>query len=242
MKPFKSPTLGNGKICYLEIPAMDVDLSAEFYKACFGWSVRQRDNGSVAFDDALNEVSGTWVTGRKSSPEPGLIVSIMVEDVADTLEVIKANRGAQLNYFTMGETEAIGWFSDPAGNLVGLYQHPGGGHGKICYLEIPADDISASVAFYEAVFNWPIRKDDHGGDSFDDGVGVVSGMWTENRKPSTEPGLLIYIMMDNVAETLNAIKAAGGIIVQPIGMHAPEITARFSDPFGNVLGLYQNPD
>ena len=28
---------------------------------------------------------------------------------------------------------------------------------------------------------------------------------------------------------------------QPIGDDAPEITARFSDPFGNVLGLYQNP-
>jgi hypothetical protein len=29
--------------------------------------------------------------------------------------------------------------------------------------------------------------------------------------------------------------------VQPIGMDAPEITARFSDPAGNVLGLYQEP-
>jgi len=27
--------------------------------------------------------------------------------------------------------------------------------------------------------------------------------------------------------------------VQPIGADAPEITARFSDPAGNVLGLYQ---
>jgi uncharacterized protein len=29
--------------------------------------------------------------------------------------------------------------------------------------------------------------------------------------------------------------------VQPIGADAPEITARFSDPAGNVLGLYQQP-
>ena len=31
----------------------------------------------------------------------------------------------------------------------------------------------------------------------------------------------------------------GGKIVQPVGVDAPEITARFSDPAGNVLGLYQ---
>ena len=35
--------------------------------------------------------------------------------------------------------------------------------------------------------------------------------------------------------------ANGGEIVQPIGADAPEITARFRDPSGNVLGLYQEP-
>ena len=30
-------------------------------------------------------------------------------------------------------------------------------------------------------------------------------------------------------------------IVQPIGGDTPEITARFRDPAGNVLGLYQEP-
>ena len=32
-----------------------------------------------------------------------------------------------------------------------------------------------------------------------------------------------------------------GEIVQPIGADAPEITARFRDPAGNVIGLYQQP-
>jgi len=30
-------------------------------------------------------------------------------------------------------------------------------------------------------------------------------------------------------------------VVQAIGADAPEITARFRDPAGNVLGLYQQP-
>jgi hypothetical protein len=28
--------------------------------------------------------------------------------------------------------------------------------------------------------------------------------------------------------------------VQPVGADAPEITARFTDPGGNVIGLYQH--
>jgi len=115
------------------------------------------------------------------------------------------------------------------------------GNGKICYVEIPAVDVATAVRFYEAVFGWQIRKRGDGSTAFDDGVGQVSGTWVTGRKPSTEPGLLIYIMVDSVADTIELVKANGGRIVQPIGADAPEITARFSDPGGNVLGLYQQP-
>ncbi len=46
-------------------------------------------------------------------------------------------------------------------------------------------------------------------------------------------------MVDSVAETVESIISKGGKIVQPIGMDPHVITARFSDPAGNVLGLYQ---
>jgi predicted enzyme related to lactoylglutathione lyase len=48
-------------------------------------------------------------------------------------------------------------------------------------------------------------------------------------------------MVDSVAATVDAVVAHGGEIVQPIGADAPEITARFRDPGGNVIGLYQQP-
>jgi len=72
-------------------------------------------------------------------------------------------------------------------------------------------------------------------------VGEVSGTWMLGRRAAAEPGLLIYIMVDSVAETLDTVIANGGKIVQPIGADAPEVTARFSDPAGNVIGLYQQP-
>ena len=112
-------------------------------------------------------------------------------------------------------------------------------NGKICYIEIPSTDIARSSAFYKQVFGWNVRTRGDGSIAFDDGVGEVSGTWVLGRPPSGTPGLLFYIMVDNVAATLNAIVANGGEIVQPIGADAPEITARFRDPSGNVIGLYQ---
>ena len=114
-------------------------------------------------------------------------------------------------------------------------------NGKICYLEIPALDVARSSAFYKAVFSWQIRRRGDGSTAFDDGVGEVSGTWVTGRPPSVEPGLLIYIMVDSVAAISELVLAHGGEIVQPVGADAPEITARFRDPAGNILGLYQEP-
>ncbi len=115
------------------------------------------------------------------------------------------------------------------------------GNGKICYVEIPAVDVERSAEFYQRVFGWNLRKRGDGATAFDDGVGEVSGTWVLNRPPSTTPGLMLYIMVDNAEETVKAIAANGGEIVQAIGGDAPEITARFRDPGGNVIGIYQEP-
>ena len=115
------------------------------------------------------------------------------------------------------------------------------GNGKICYIEIPATDIARSAEFYQRSFGWTIRTRGDGSTAFDDGVGQVSGAWVLDRPPAVQPGLMVYIMVDSVSATIDAVVAAGGEIVQPTGADAPEITARFRDPAGNVIGLYQSP-
>jgi predicted enzyme related to lactoylglutathione lyase len=114
-------------------------------------------------------------------------------------------------------------------------------NGKICYIEIPATDIERSADFYMKVFGWTTRKRGDGHLAFDDTTGQVSGTWVTGRPTSPAPGLLIYIMVDDIDVTIEVIVAKGGEIVQPVGADAPEITARFRDPGGNVMGLYQRP-
>ena len=110
-------------------------------------------------------------------------------------------------------------------------------NGKICYLEIPATEAARSAEFYAKVFGWQIRQRGEGATAFDDATGNVSGAWVVGRPPMSTVGLLTYIMVDDIAAAI----AHGGEIVQPLGADAPELTARFRDPGGNVLGLYQEP-
>jgi predicted enzyme related to lactoylglutathione lyase len=114
-------------------------------------------------------------------------------------------------------------------------------NGKICYLEIPATEVHTSMEFYRTVFGWNIRQRGNGTTAFEDSVGQVSGTWVTGRPPSRDVGLLFYIMVDSVADTIDAVVKHGGTLAQPIGADAPEITARFWDPAGNIVGLYQEP-
>jgi uncharacterized protein len=120
-----SPNYRTGKICYIEIPAIDIAKSAQFYQQVFSWQTRQRNDGSTAFDDPVGEVSGTWVLGRPPATDPGLIVSIMVANAATTIEAIIAAGGKIVQPVNPDEHEVYAHFSDPAGNVLGIYQQAG---------------------------------------------------------------------------------------------------------------------
>ncbi len=123
--PTPSPNYRTGKICYIEIPAIDIAESAQFYQRVFGWHIRQHGGGSTAFDDTTGEVSGMWVSGRPPSNVPGLLVSIMVASAAITVEAILAAGGEIVQPVNPDEREVYALFRDPAGNILSIYQQPG---------------------------------------------------------------------------------------------------------------------
>ncbi len=114
-------------------------------------------------------------------------------------------------------------------------------NGKICYIEIPAMNAALSAAFYSKTFGWSSRTRGDGAHAFDDTTGQVSGAFVTGRSAWSTPGLLFYIMVDSVVEASRAVEANGGTIVQPLSPDSPEIIARFRDPGGNIIGLYQEP-
>ena len=111
--------------------------------------------------------------------------------------------------------------------------------GKICYLEIPTEQPERAARFYSAAFGWPMRKRGDGATAFDDTIGEVSGTFVTGRPPSRSVGLILYVMVADITATIERIVAGGGEIVEPPVPEATDVIARFRDPEGNVLGLYQ---
>ncbi len=114
----------DGKICYVEIPAADVDTSSRFYAQVFGWNIRVRGDGETAFDDTTGAVSGSWVLGRSPMREAGMLTYVMVDSIEATLKKVAAAGGKVATPATpLGPGgQAFATVLDPAGNLVGLYQ------------------------------------------------------------------------------------------------------------------------
>ena len=112
-------------------------------------------------------------------------------------------------------------------------------HGKICYLEIPANRADDSARFYSDIFGWKVRERGDGNLAFDDGGGV-SGTWVREEDRTPDERTRTYVMVDSISESLPRIEQSGGRVVTPrtnIGQNAGAF-AVFTDPVGNEFGLY----
>jgi uncharacterized protein len=115
-------------------------------------------------------------------------------------------------------------------------------NGQIRYVQVPAVDVAASAAFYEAVFGWAVRRRDDGATAFDDTAGTVSGQWVEGRPPTEAAGMLVCVQVDDVEDALAAVVQAGGRVVTPVTLQKEgEAYATVADPAGNVVGVFQEP-
>ncbi|MPZ98096.1 MAG: VOC family protein [Dehalococcoidia bacterium] len=116
-------------------------------------------------------------------------------------------------------------------------------HGKVSYLEIPAVDVSRSAAFYEAVFGWSVRRQDDARHAdragFDDAAHDLIGALVTGLEPSNDAGFLPYIYVEGIDAALERVVEQGGEVVAPVAPEGNLWIARFRDPAGNLLGVWQ---
>jgi predicted enzyme related to lactoylglutathione lyase len=112
----------HGHVSYLEIPAIDLQLSAAFYEAVFGWNIHRRDSGHVGFDDRSGDLIGGWATGHAVSREPGLLPYIYVDRIDEIVERL-VEQGGEVVKRPYPEGDLwVATFRDPAGNVMGIWQ------------------------------------------------------------------------------------------------------------------------
>ncbi|RYP87497.1 VOC family protein [Nocardioides guangzhouensis] len=113
-------------------------------------------------------------------------------------------------------------------------------HHTIADVELAADDLAVSTAFYAAAFGWSV--DDYGptyaGIRASSGDGEVGGLNTSN---SGGPGgALVLLTSDDVDASLAAVETTGGRVVTPVEAYSGGRRFTFADPAGTVLGVFQS--
>ena len=110
--------------------------------------------------------------------------------------------------------------------------------GGITYMQIPSTDAEASADFYERAFGWTIRQRGTAHVTFADGSGHVIGAFIADRAISGEPGILPYIYVERIDDTLKNVAAQGGEVVTAPYPEGDLWVATFRDPAGNVIGVW----
>ncbi|HWF52018.1 MAG TPA: VOC family protein [Solirubrobacteraceae bacterium] len=261
-----SPTLATGKICYIEIPATDIDRSAAFYREAFGWRTRTRGDGSVAFDDTVGEVSGTWVLDRPPAADPGLMIYIMVADAEAAVDAVLAAGGEVLLGVDAEASEQIATFRDPAGNVLGIYQQPGLAEREATLNPVPEHvraltprivvrNGAEAIAFYRRAFGaeqvgerftGPDGRLIHGEVRIGDSILAITdeaGDGGPARAPESVGGVVTAIIStywENVDAAWERALSAGAEILYPLADHFyGERGGRLRDPFGHQWMLSQ---
>jgi hypothetical protein len=102
------------------------------------------------------------------------------------------------------------------------------------YLEMKADDLPASKAFYEKAFGFAFT--DYGPEyAAVEGGPVQIGIAAGEEPPAPMP----TFETDNLEATLAQVKTAGGAIVKEIFAYPGGRRFEFLDPSGNRLAIYQ---
>lgn len=115
-------------VSFFEIPATDFSRAVKFYEAVLNLKLNVLDCGTekMAFFPEEEEVTPgaiSWAADFLPSKN-GVLVSLNVEDMEETLSCIKENGGSIVREKTKIESDCRGYFamfSDSEGNTLGLY-------------------------------------------------------------------------------------------------------------------------
>ena len=121
----------NGRVVHFEIPADDLERAKRFYAEAFGWS--HADVPGMSYT-----LVTTTPTGDRGPLDPGAInggmagrggpitapvITIEVDDIDAALTAVERLGGKSVQgRQAVGDMGFTGYFADPEGNVVGLWQ------------------------------------------------------------------------------------------------------------------------
>lgn len=122
--------------------------------------------------------------------------------------------------------------------------------GRVVHFEIPFDNGDQAREFYQKAFGWSLMAMPEmsytvasTGPTSEQGMPSEPGFINGGMMPRSEPfkGPVLTVGVDDIDAALAKIEELGGTTIRPrqeVGQMG--FTAYFSDPEGNLMGLWQN--
>ncbi len=124
--------LMGAKVVHFEIPADDIKRAKAFYQEVFGWEMNESPGmeyvlvGTTKVDENGRPTEPGAINGgmtKKAHPVEAPVITIQVDEIDDALREVETHGGKTVVKKTaMGEWAFFGYFEDPEGNVMGLFQ------------------------------------------------------------------------------------------------------------------------
>ena len=117
---------------------------------------------------------------------------------------------------------------------------------QVSYVELPAPEMEQTKRFYNRVFGWAWTDYAPTYVAYEGGAVEVGLNAAGQAAPAHEPGAedpigpLVLLSVEDVEAMQAEVVAAGGEIISPIYPYPGGRRFHFSDPSGNILGVYQS--
>jgi len=110
-------------IIHIDISTHDSPTSAEFYKTVFGWEHQTNAEYDYTMFSTENGGGGFIKIGENGVQQGDIVFFIDSHDIDADLATVESNGGKRLtDRIEMPGFGAMAYFSDPAGNKIGLWQ------------------------------------------------------------------------------------------------------------------------
>lgn len=112
---------------------------------------------------------------------------------------------------------------------------------------IQADDVPAAAQWYGEIFGVEPYFVRDGYSEFrigrdQDEFGIVDRRFVPGSAGRTPGGQFVYWAVEDVASAIESLLARGASVYEPVTVRSEGwVTAAVVDPFGNVIGVMQNP-
>jgi predicted enzyme related to lactoylglutathione lyase len=248
-------TYANGTPDWVDIGSPDMDATAAFYGALFGWTTTEPGPVEETGGYRMFLKDGKMVAGLGPAQEgmPTVWTTYLAADDADkSAELVKANGGAVfMEPFDVMDAGRMAIFADPTGAVFGVWQagqHTGaevkGEAGSIVWSELMTRDVEAAKTFYAEAFGLqPSPFPGAGGQEYtilsvgEEGVGGILQMDADFPPEVPNNWTTIFGSDDTDATMAKATSLGGSVMLAAFDIDQVGRVGYLVGPHGETFGV-----